>query len=80
MDDKTIFPSYSNQHVNRLLKVISKSSGLDKRLTFQARYIDYFEQREKRKDEYVNYYENSILVKGERDASKDEYPAKNPAI
>ena len=41
----------------------------------QVQYKDYFETREKRKLEYADYFNNSIIVKSRKDMSKAEYPA-----
>lgn len=35
--------------------------------------MDYFETREKRKEEYSKYYENSILAKGQKENVDDDY-------
>lgn len=57
------------------LEVLRKRSLL----LFQARQIDYFQLREKRKEEYNKYYENSIIIKGAKDASQLEYPTRGDA-
>lgn len=38
-------------------------------------FIDYFELREKRKDEFEKYYDNVIVKKGIVDPAKLEFPA-----
>ena len=43
----------------------------------KAKYIDYFETREKRKKEYPDYYNNSIVKKCQRDPTKEEFPIPN---
>ena len=46
----------------------------------KAAYLDYFENREKVKQEYKKYYESSILKKGIADLKAIEYPAKGRDI
>ena len=40
----------------------------------QARYIDYFELREKRKEEMIAYHDASIMKKGSIDLETSEFP------
>ena len=41
----------------------------------KVKYMDYFENREKRKEEYDKYYEEVIAKKGFRLIEPIEYPA-----
>ena len=41
----------------------------------KVKYMDYFEQREKRKEEYDKYYEDVISKKGHRLIEPIEFPA-----
>jgi len=44
-------------------------------------YQDYFNTREKRKEQYTHYFENVIMKKGERDMENDppEFPSPEPS-
>ena len=41
----------------------------------KARYIDYFEQREKMKEDYLKYYDSAVVKKGEKGQSEIVFPS-----
>lgn len=47
---------------------------------FQATFIDYFNLREKRKQEAEEYFKNVLMNKSKGDLSKVEYPERSPNV
>jgi hypothetical protein len=46
----------------------------------KAQYIDYFEARQKRKDDFIKYFENHLSKKFEKPVSNLEFPIKGPHV